>query len=179
MSGSSITISTPKLVPKSRVSAGMKRTRVNSLVDESLDSNRLVEMAAARQDYKAKALDVKRQKYCNEADKERYAAEDRAMVARERLMEIEHRRQQEKEEHERSMMQLQIQALQLRQQSLLSSHNPVSPRCPPYMDTSLNMGNPATSSLNNFGVFRNEGLTFPPNSEQSLYFQNKIFDGQF
>lgn len=174
---SSISASTSRSKSASthKVSAGTKRARIDSLAET--DSNKLIDMAAARQEYKIKALDVKRQKYAVEAERERYAAEDRAVVVRERMMEKEHQRQQEREEHERKMMQYQIQLLQLQQQSSISSHSPMSPNHALYIDTGSTTNNLTTTGLNNFG-FRSEGMTFPHTSEQSPYPPNKFFNGQ-
>lgn len=164
-----------------KISTGTKRARINSLVDT--DSSKLVEMATARQEYKTRALDVKRQKYTVEADKERYAAEDRVVAAKERMMEKEHRRQQEREEHERKMMQYQIQLLQLQQSSITGhsltgpshslSHGPSHTL---FVDTGSTMRNPVATGLDNLKFHVDERMSFSHASTQSPYPPNKVFD---
>lgn len=115
------TKSTSKKLP---ANTGSKRTRVESLASSMADTdNRMLELAAGRQDYKTQSLSVKRQKYLAEADKARYEAEERTMASRERMMKEEHVRQREKEEHQVQMMRLQIELVRAQNPGSGSQHN--------------------------------------------------------
>lgn len=99
--------------PRSAIKS-LKRSRVEAFRDETAIGNQqVVELASKKLDAKMAELAVKRQKLevvgNRELEKERLVAEERQLVAKERIMEKEHQRQREKEEHAERMLRMQIE----------------------------------------------------------------------
>jgi hypothetical protein len=92
-----------------------KRSRVDAFRDETPFGNQqiVMDLASKKLDHKMAELAVKRKKLDvvghREREKERLVAEERKMAAQERILEKEHKRQREAEEHAERMIRLQIE----------------------------------------------------------------------